>query len=143
MYGLFVQLAKFIFIGLIYYFLFNFLKLMFMDIANDGKSTDIGYFLLADDGTKYPLSSINSIGRASDSDIVIDDPFISSKHVLITKKGRKIIVQDLHSTNGVFVNGKRIKKPVSIKNKDEIVIGNTKLTLLRREAGGVKNPSYL
>jgi len=62
--------------------------------------------------------------------------------VLITKKGRKIIVQDLHSTNGVFVNGKRIKKPVSIKNKDEIVIGNTKLTLLRREAGGVKNPSY-
>ena len=46
---------------------------MFMDIVNDGKSTDIGYFLLVDDA-KYPLSSINSSG--SDSDIVTDDPFI-------------------------------------------------------------------
>ncbi|HHW01232.1 MAG TPA: FHA domain-containing protein [Thermoanaerobacterales bacterium] len=144
MYELLVQAAKFVLIGIIYYFLYNFLKVMVVDLALDKQNPgETGFYLEADDGRKYPLFSVNTIGRASDSDIVIDDPFLSSKHALITKRGRGMLIQDLNSTNGTFVNGKRIKKPFRLKERDEVVLGDKKFTFLRRESHGIKNGSHL
>jgi pSer/pThr/pTyr-binding forkhead associated (FHA) protein len=104
---------------------------------------DTGFFLLTEDGREYPLFNVNTIGRAGDSDIIIEDPYLSSKHALIARRGRRMIIEDLHSTNGTFVNGKRVKKPVALKDRDEIVLGGKKFIFLRRETGGVKDGSRL
>ncbi|AYO31592.1 FHA domain-containing protein [Biomaibacter acetigenes] len=144
MYELLVQVGKFVLIGIIYYFLYNFLKVMVYDLTVDKQNPgETGFYLVADDGMEYPLFPINTIGRASDSDIVIDDPFLSSKHALITKRGRSMLIQDLNSTNGTFVNGKKIKKPFRLKENDEVVLGDKKFTFLRRESRGIKNGSNL
>jgi pSer/pThr/pTyr-binding forkhead associated (FHA) protein len=51
-----------------------------------------------------------SIGRKSDNDIVIDNPAISGHHCRIALEGGTYYVEDLESTNGTFVNQKRVKK---------------------------------
>jgi len=111
--------------------------------TNQIPKQEIGFCLVEENGTRHPLRTINTIGRADDSDIVVDDPYISSKHALITKKGRRLIMQDLHSTNGSFINGKKIKKPTILKEEDEINLGSKKFALVRSEALGFRDPDYL
>lgn len=110
---------------------------MYFDIIKDQNiSKDIDYVLRAEDGKIFPLTTINTIGRAEDSDIVINNPYLSSKHAIITKQGRKITIQDLNSTNGTFVNGKKIKRPFTLKENDEISLGSVKFLFIRRKPHG-------
>ncbi|MGB9812057.1 MAG: FHA domain-containing protein [Thermovenabulum sp.] len=133
MYELLAQIAKYVIIGLLYYFLYNFLKIMVMDLIED-KQENLGYVLKTEDGKVYTLLKVTTIGRANDSDIVIDDPYLSSKHAIIYKKGNALYIQDLKSTNGTFLNGVRIKRPVKLKENDELILGSKKYVLKRREA---------
>ena len=71
-----------------------------------------------------------NIGRHRDNDLRIDDPLISRQHAQILQQGRTIYLRDLNSTNGTFVNNKR----VDIAALDEgtvIKLGNCLLTFLR------------
>ncbi len=63
------------------------------------------------------------IGRDPNSDIVIDDIEVSRNHLTITKIGNTFQIEDRNSTNGTFLNGKKLKKPTTIKNGDLISIG--------------------
>ncbi|MFH1620045.1 MAG: FHA domain-containing protein, partial [bacterium] len=51
-----------------------------------------------------------SVGRKSDNDIAIDHPAVSGHHCKIYLSGGTFFVEDLGSTNGTFVNGKKILK---------------------------------
>ena len=66
---------------------------------------------------------ISIIGRDPMSDIVIDDAEVSRKHLLIRKKNDTFFVEDQNSTNGSFLNGKRVRKSKEIRNGDLITIG--------------------
>ena len=71
---------------------------------------------------------IITVGREINNDIVIPDSFVGRHHLqLIKDEAGVFFVRDLNSTNGTFVNGKRIQGEVTVDEKDVIRIGNTTL----------------
>jgi DNA-binding NtrC family response regulator/pSer/pThr/pTyr-binding forkhead associated (FHA) protein len=72
---------------------------------------------------KYPLEkSAITIGRDETNDIVIDNDFISRKHVKITPTPNSFVVEDAGSANGIFVNNEKVKK-AELKINDSFKAG--------------------
>ncbi|MEM7472696.1 MAG: trypsin-like peptidase domain-containing protein [Pseudomonadota bacterium] len=74
-----------------------------------------------------------TIGRVSSADITIDSPKISREHARIKLDGRRLIIEDLGSTNGVEVEGTRLKanSPEQINTRAKISLGNVALRLAK------------
>jgi pilus assembly protein CpaF len=70
-----------------------------------------------------------TIGRVDDNDIVLPRGNVSKKHTRFVQKGGRVIVVDLKSTNGTFVNGKKLLAPQVISGEDQVAIGDYTLTL--------------
>ena len=82
-------------------------------------------------GAAYRLDpNLLSIGRAADSTVLIDDDYASTRHAHVLRDDQdRWIVEDLHSTNGTYVNGQRIEAPTIITPDDVVRIGRTQLRL--------------
>jgi len=63
------------------------------------------------------------LGRDPSSSIVINDPEVSRQHARITRYGGQIVIEDLRSSNGTFVNGMRLTGPRTLANGDVIGLG--------------------
>jgi len=66
-----------------------------------------------------------TIGRDPNNDLVINDPQASRQHARITRRGNIMVLEDLGSTNGTFVNGVRLTDPHTLSNGDEIGLGDS------------------
>ncbi len=73
-----------------------------------------------------------TIGRDPSVEITVADQSISRKHAQITKKNEKVLLTDLGSSNGTFVNDKKItpSSPVTLAKEDMIKLGNSILKFL-------------
>ncbi len=71
------------------------------------------------------------VGRSPSSDIVIDEPYVSSTHARFTLQGPALVLEDLRSTNGTLVNGHPIDQPVTLRDSDEVQIGDTIMRVSR------------
>ena len=69
-----------------------------------------------------------TIGR-SQTDLVLKDKKVSGKHCSVSIEGTEVSVEDLKSTNGTFIGGKKISEKIELRNLDEIVIGHTKISV--------------
>lgn len=78
--------------------------------------------------TTLPLNNKNevTIGRALGNDILMDSKVASKNHAKITKVQGEFYIEDL-STNGTYLNGKRVTKKEKLKENDVIVAGDTKI----------------
>lgn len=82
---------------------------------------------------KLPYQGVFRVGRNRDqNDIVIDMPFVSSKHFIIKCEGGSIRVEDEKSTNGIFVNGKRVEI-ARMTSGDVLSIMGVNINLLNNE----------
>lgn len=81
-----------------------------------------------------------SIGRHRDNDLRIDDPLISRQHAQILQQGRTTYLRDLNSTNGTYVNSKRVDI-APLEEGTVIKIGNCHLTFMRNGKATHGNPS--
>ena len=70
-----------------------------------------------------------TIGRVAGNDIVLPRNNISKRHSRIVFKDGKFIVVDLKSTNGTFVNGRKITGPLVVKGSDKIYVGDFIVTI--------------
>src|SRR5262245_20138593 len=67
------------------------------------------------------------IGRSSTSEIVIDDPLVSRRHARLLANEGTVLIEDLRSDNGVFVNEQRIRRSVRLEDGDRILVGHQEL----------------
>lgn len=64
------------------------------------------------------------IGRSAKSDVILPRSNVSKKHVSIKVTNENCVVTDMGSTNGTFVNGQKIGKPVSVSPEDKIFVSD-------------------
>src|ERR1700688_289518 len=67
-----------------------------------------------------------AIGSHPSNDVVIDDTTVSRRHATIARKPDGFELADLGSTNGTFVNGRQVRKPITVKSGDEIKFGSAR-----------------
>jgi len=68
------------------------------------------------------------LGRSADCDVVLADENVSRHHAEVRPSGGAWIVRDLGSTNGVKVNGQRVKQPQPLRPGDELELGTSRIT---------------
>lgn len=67
-----------------------------------------------------------TLGRRPYNDIVIDNLAVSGEHAVLQMTGGEVVLEDLNSTNGTYLNGKAVKKQ-QLQNGDSIEIGKYKI----------------
>jgi hypothetical protein len=83
------------------------------------------------DGQQHTLDKRSVVlGRSRDCDIRLEDPNVSRHHAEIRQEGATYWVVDLGSTNGIEVNGRRVKR-AKLENADRLTLGSTELTFGR------------
>ena len=75
-----------------------------------------------------------TIGRVPGNDVVLPHGSVSRRHARIVIKEEKFILVDLRSTNGTFVNGRRITSPLVITEHDHLSIGDLRISVEEEEA---------
>lgn len=71
---------------------------------------------------------IKTVGRAPRADFVVDAPLVSRLHCRLTSQDDGLLVEDLESTNGTFVNGERVRKLV-MRAGDALKVGRVEFAI--------------
>jgi DNA-binding winged helix-turn-helix (wHTH) protein len=74
------------------------------------------------------------LGRRPDCAVAIDDPSVSRVHARLEVTRDMLRIEDLHSKNGTFINGRRVHAPTELLNRCEIVIGEVTVKLARLDS---------
>ena len=89
-----------------------------------------GAWLEAADGKLHPIKGSCSIGRAGANNIVLESPKVSRRHALIHLQNvGELWLIDFGSSNGTFLNKRRIHHPIRLSDGDQITIGDQVFTL--------------
>jgi hypothetical protein len=76
-------------------------------------------------GTTYPLGDELTVGRAAGCQITLDDTYASQVHARIFMRDDQLYVEDLGSTNGTYLNRRKVSAPMVVSQGDRIQIGST------------------
>ncbi|MHC6181131.1 FHA domain-containing protein [Clostridium sp. JNZ X4-2] len=138
------MIFKIVIIGIVYIIIFWALRIMYKDIkvgsrrprsasrksfglevVNPGKSSNLRK------GAVIPVRREITVGRKSDNQLILEDPYASGHHARIyIKNGKDCILEDLESTNGTLLNGKKLRGKHYLDSGDEIRIGNTSFKVI-------------
>ncbi|MDP3504531.1 MAG: FHA domain-containing protein [Myxococcales bacterium] len=82
----------------------------------------------ADEGHVYPIAFLDtSMGRGDDVDVRLHDRTVSRRHARLLHRGLSYFVEDLATTNGIYVNGQRVKDTQRLDTGDVLELGHTVL----------------
>jgi len=78
-------------------------------------------------GTSFLLRTVANLGRRGvGNDIILEDPYVSTRHAKIRLEGGRYVLYDLGALNGTWLNGQRISRIV-LMDGDDITVGTTEL----------------
>ena len=80
-------------------------------------------------GDRFPIGREITLGRSEGCSIKLDDSFVSGIHARVFMEGSELMITDLSSTNGTFVNSQRITKSRMLKVGDTIMVGQNRFVV--------------
>ncbi len=132
--ALLLTALKLIFIALIYIFVWQIAKAIAAHLgAGQSRSRTkpgAGLVVVRSDtqaGTDLPIKDALVVGRSEEADFVLDDAYASEFHVRFVNQNGHVVLHDLGSTNGTYVNGRRVTVPTDLNQGDAVQIGKTVL----------------
>jgi pSer/pThr/pTyr-binding forkhead associated (FHA) protein len=132
-------LVRLLFLALLYAFLYAVVRVVLRDLRAAARGpAELGRLVVLASplgepppGSTFPLDAVTSLGRDVNNGIVLDDPFASAEHALLTYRGRAWYVEDRGSTNGTYVNGVPVDGIGPLGFGDEIQVGEIRFRLDR------------
>jgi FHA domain len=91
-------------------------------------------FVLMDQDVVYPLQiGVNTVGRLTDNNVVVKDPYVSRRHcAVLIHAGDGGELHDVASKNGTYLNGRRIDHPAPLHTGDEIRMCDRRLIFVAK-----------
>jgi hypothetical protein len=83
-------------------------------------------------GMEYDIGEGAVLGRGDQAEIRLEDPFASSRHARLLRQGGVIVLEDLGSTNGTYLNEELLSGPAPLHRGDRVRIGDSEFTFLDR-----------
>ena len=80
-------------------------------------------------GQTYDLGEELTVGLAGGCQITLDDTYVSQLHARVYRRDGQLYVEDLGSTNGTYLNRKKVSAPIAIRKGDRLQIGKTVMEL--------------
>lgn len=135
-----IWVVRLLFLALLYLVLFRVVRTLLRDLRAAAREpgTTLGRLIVLESpagepavGRSFDLDAITTLGRDVNNAIVIEDPFASADHAVLTYRGRSWYLEDLGSTNGTFLNGRPIATVSPLGFGDEVAVGQVRLRLER------------
>ena len=130
--ALFLNILKLIFLAMLYLFLWQIARSIRAHVGpapsprpSRTPSEVVMVRSESNSGQRFALTTAAVVGRSDDADIVIDDPYASEFHLRIGNQDGEVMLHDLGSTNGTYVNGRRVTAPTQLSMGDSIQVGRT------------------
>lgn len=127
-----LALLRLIFLGLVYLFVWQVARgiATHLGIHADrrGKRRGTKVVVVRSDtqaGVDFTVTDATVLGRSAEADIVLDDPYASEFHLRLVAQDGALTLHDLGSTNGTYMNGRRVTAPTELRRGDAIQVGKT------------------
>jgi pSer/pThr/pTyr-binding forkhead associated (FHA) protein len=144
-----LSVLKYVLLVLLYFFVFRAIRSVVVEVggrrsravpepraaaASRGRRAPTSVVVHATEGAKpdtVRLTGPTDVGRASSCAITVDDTYVSQQHARFFSRDGSWFVEDLGSTNGTYVNDRRISEPAEVHAGDVVRMGKTVLELRR------------
>lgn len=126
-----LALLRIIFLGLVYLFVWQVARAigshLGISVRRRRKEGSRVLFVRSESqqGQEFEVGDVVVMGRSNETDVVLDDPYASDFHLRLVSQEGGMVLNDLGSTNGTYVNGRRVSAPTELKRGDTIQVGKT------------------
>jgi len=126
-----LALLRIIFLGLVYLFVWQVARAigshLGISVRRKRKEGSRVLFVRSETqrGQEFEVSDVMVMGRSDETDVVLDDPYASEFHLRLVAQENGMMLHDLGSTNGTYVNGRRVSAPTQLRRGDSIQVGKT------------------
>jgi hypothetical protein len=129
---LILTILRLIFLALIYLFIWQVARglVRHVGIGRSGSSRRVSnrVTVMRSDsqaGLSFLVTGATVLGRSDQADVVLEDPYASEFHLRLVAQDGTLTVADMGSTNGTYVNGRRITTPTVLRRGDALQVGKT------------------
>ncbi|MGH8912110.1 MAG: FHA domain-containing protein, partial [Acidimicrobiia bacterium] len=123
-----LALLRLIFLGLVYLFVWQVARGIATHLgihADRRKRRGTKVVVVRSDsqaGLDFTVVDATVLGRSDEADIVIDDPYASEFHLRLVAQEGGLTLHDLGSTNGTYLNGRRVTAPTELRRGDAVQV---------------------